>query len=62
MVGEKKKKKAWEYLVWEIEKNEEEKKKEDSVLKDTVKYPNICINTVLEEKIETKWNKDYLSK
>ena len=38
------------------------KKKEDSVLKDTIKYLNIFINTVLEEKIETKWNKDYLNK
>ena len=38
------------------------KKKEDSILKDTIKYPNICINTVLDKKIETKWNKDYLNK
>lgn len=60
MVDLKFKKKKLE-ITWS-EKQEKMKKKEDSVLKDTIKYLNIFINTVLEEKIETKWNKDYLNK
>ena len=60
MVDLKFKKKKLE-ITWS-EKQEKMKKKEDSVLKDTITYLNIFINTVLEEKIETKWNKDYLNK
>lgn len=46
--------KTWDYLVWEIEKMK--KKKKTQCWRTPSNIPTFA-NTVLEEKIETTWNK-----